>query len=152
MWRGQPAATITATLNSYGRVPWATLTQALHGATTAWADYDGFHIGEAPEIAPPYTHLWAWADAWMLRARIDDGQAIVATLHLADAAPPGITPCTPASTVTVTHLQSRTWLSGEHRIGPIASNVADQPVDLCHIDGAHPVTFVRLAPAQADQS
>lgn len=148
MWQGQPATIIPATFTSYGRVPWAALTQALRGATAAWADYDGFHIGEAPVAAPPYTHVWAWADDWLLRARIDGEQAIVATLHLTGRAPVDIDPGAPASPVKVTRYLSRTWPSDEQRVGPLAEEVTGRLVELYQLDGTHPITFVRPVSAE----
>ncbi|MBT8225759.1 MAG: hypothetical protein HKP61_22375 [Dactylosporangium sp.] len=144
MWEGQPAECTTATLRGYGRVSWADLVAALTGATAAWADYDGFHIGDPPAAAPPYTHLWGWADGWMLRARLDGDHAIVATLHLDNTAPSGITSRTPGERLSVTRTRSRTWPSTEHRVGKLNGEVADRPVVLYQLDGDRPVTFVRV--------
>lgn len=147
MWTGRSSELVTARLRTHGRISWAALAAALTGATTAWADYDGFHLGAAPGAAPPYTHLWGWAEGWLLRARLDSGCAIVATLHLDESAPSGLPPGPRTEAVRATYRQSRTWPAGTPRVGQLEQEVRDQLVDLYQLDGDHPVTFVRISPA-----
>lgn len=132
------------TLHGYGRLPWTDLVSALHGTTTAWADYNGFHIGPAPQQPPPYTHLWAWSKGWLLRARIDGAQAIVAVLQSGVETPAGLTPMM-SQPVRYTPRRAHTWPGGEKRVGPLRAEVADRAVDLYEVDGESPITFVALA-------
>ena len=76
------AATGTAELAGYGRITWDAFRGLLGGAQAAWASYDGFHIGTAPAEPPPYSHLWAWTDQWLHRARIEGDHVIVGALIL----------------------------------------------------------------------
>ncbi|BCB74577.1 hypothetical protein GCM10022251_82270 [Phytohabitans flavus] len=133
----------TATLHGYGRLPWPTLAAALRAVPTAWADYHGFHIGACPDQAPPYTHLWAWTDAWLLRARIDGPSAIVGALEIGPAAPTGLT-ALHAEQVRYVTRTAHTWPAGEKRVGPLPAQVADQQVTLYEVGGPHPITFVRM--------
>ena len=47
----------TRHLESWGEVEWSRLREAAMGMTCAWADYEGFHIGPCPDVAPPYSHI-----------------------------------------------------------------------------------------------
>ncbi|HVB41444.1 MAG TPA: hypothetical protein VNF47_01900, partial [Streptosporangiaceae bacterium] len=131
----------TADLVGYGRLEWSELARILGGAQTAWAGYDGFHIGHAPSAAPPYSHLWAWTDQWLIRARIDGDQAIVGALILA-AAPAGAPARLMTENVRYERATARTWDADEKRVGPMAPAQAGRPVDVFLVSGAHPVTFV----------
>jgi len=132
-----------ADLIGYGRVSWPELARLRGEAESAWADYDGFHIGHPPAKPPPYSHLWAWTGEWLLRARIDGGQAIVGVLALGGA--PGVAP--PHVTTLKVRYQraaAATWPHNEKRVGPIAREIADRPVDTFLISGEQPVTFVAM--------
>ncbi|MDT5024984.1 MAG: hypothetical protein QOE61_1410 [Micromonosporaceae bacterium] len=145
-----------ATLHGYGRIPWTALHRALVAQATdaspvdaAWADYDGFHVGDPPADPPPYTHLWAWTPEWRLRARIDHEHAIVGVLQLGPALPATLHQLRPAtapspSRVMYTKTTGRTWPSDEKRVGPIPPYLADRAVELHQLDGTHPVTFIGL--------
>lgn len=132
-----------ATLHSYGRLPWNVLRAALDGVAVAWADYEGFHIGAAPDTAPPYAHMWGWTTDWLLRARIDGGDTIAGALEIGASASSGLRPL---STEQVSYIlrRSHTWPSSEHRVGRLAPEVADRPVDLYEVGGEFPITFVSL--------
>lgn len=70
-----------------GRQPWATLRQQIPaGAQCAWADIDGFHIGDAPSELAGVTHLWVAADKAGWRLRVDGSTVIGAKLELAEGA------------------------------------------------------------------
>ncbi|GLI00902.1 hypothetical protein [Phytohabitans aurantiacus] len=133
----------SATLHGYGRLPWTDLTAALSGVSTAWADYDGFHIGACPAKAPPYTHLWAWADGWLLRARIDGTCAIAGILETGGSAPAGLIALRSEPVRYLTRA-AHTWPTTEKRVGRLSPEVAGQHVTLYEVDGEHPLTFVRL--------
>lgn len=133
-----------AVLHAYGRLPWTDLLAAVDAAPAAWADYDGFHIGHCPDQPPPYTHLWAWTANWLLRARIDGGQAIVAVLQIGELDLKRLTPRWSQPTgYELRH--SHTWAGTDKRVGRLAPHVADRSVDLYEVGGKSPITFVRLA-------
>lgn len=72
-------------LTGFGRLPWADVKQELSGMCCAWADYDGFHVGEScPDKPPHYTHLWAWNSdhSKLARVRIDGAEGIVGVLSV----------------------------------------------------------------------
>lgn len=87
---------MTWQLNAYGWRPWDEVRSLVGAAMCAWADYTGFHVGECPDEAPPYSHLWAWdgAATRLLRVRIDDAVGVVGILCRdgAAASPSGLTP------------------------------------------------------------
>ena len=154
LWVGAQPVTGVATLHGYGRIAWHEVIAALPGASVAWADYDGFHVGDVPTASPPYSHLWAWTNQWLLRARIEGDHAIVATLRptptgAAITAPVAHWPVLLTEEVRYTHLETRTWPTGEQRVGPLGPDVAARPADLYHLSGEHPVTFIRLRPPTA---
>ncbi|WP_432902537.1 hypothetical protein ACQP1S_02605 [Micromonospora matsumotoense] len=139
------SATASGVLHSHGRIPWQHLAAALAEADgTAWADYDGFHIGAPPASPPPYTHLWAWTTDWLLRARLDDDTAIVGVLHLGSATPRLDPPPIAAEPITYTIHHARTWPAQEKRVGPLDHTVTDRRTDLYQTAGTHPITFVRI--------
>jgi hypothetical protein len=86
--------------------------------TCAWADYTGFHVGTCPENTPPYTHLWAWTPPadFLIRARIDEGEAIIGALAKNPVPslpkPPGCEKLT-----TVREETQHTWSPEDKRIG-----------------------------------
>jgi hypothetical protein len=126
---GLPVTPGTATLIAYGRVAWDHVTLMLSGALAAWADYDGFHIGAAPNSPPPYSHLWAWTTDWLARIRIDDQHAIVGVLALHDQ-PGNAPPEQWRQDVQFHQVQSHTWPQIEKRVGPLRSEVTGRPADL----------------------
>jgi hypothetical protein len=136
----------TATLHGYGRLPWSALVAALAAVPAAWADYHGFHLGQAPSQPPPYTHLWAWTPGWLLRGRIDGAHVIAAVLQMDGTIPSGLTPRSSPQQVSYVHRLSRTWPGAEKRVGPISPDLADRAVHLYEVGGEYPVTFVRLEP------
>jgi hypothetical protein len=138
----QPAAG-TADLIGYGRLTWDQLLATVGSAQAAWADYEGFHINQAPPEPPPYTHLWAWTSQWLIRARIDGDTAVTAALVL--TAPPQAAPAAKLhQQVSYQRAQTETWRQGEQRVGPLESGIAGRPVVLYLIAGTRPITFVSL--------
>jgi hypothetical protein len=136
-----PTADGTAELIGYGRVDWPKLTVMLAGSQTAWADYDGFHIGPLPAAVPPYTHLWAWTRRWLARARIEGDAAIIGVLAF-DGEPQSAPPAQLRETVNFKHARATTWPADEKRVAKQADHVADRPVDVYLIPGEQPITFV----------
>jgi hypothetical protein len=148
VWAGTESVTGTATLCGYGRLAWPDVVAALEGVDVAWADYDGFHVGALPQAPPPYNHLWAWNDDWLVRARVDGAHAIVGelqvnTVPVPDSALRAMRQPRLIETVRYTCRESRTWTPGERRVGPLDPAVKGRLVDLYQVDGARPVTFVR---------
>jgi hypothetical protein len=141
----QPVGTSTAELWGYGQMEWAAFRSLLGDAEAAWADYDGFHVGRAPEAAPPYSHLWAWTTQWLIRARVEGDQVIVGALIL-QAPPPSAPRAALTETVTYERATAQTWTLKESRVGPMPAELAGRPVDVYLIAGERPVTFVALGP------
>ena len=133
----------TASVAGYGRLDWGAFSRMLAGAQTAWAGYDGFHIGDPPAAPPPYSHLWAWTDQWLIRARIEGDQAIVGALILT-AAPADAPPPLATEEVRYERATAETWTANEKRVGPMASGQAERPVEVFLVSGEHPVTFVAM--------
>lgn len=138
-----PVTPGSAPLIAYGRVGWDQVARMLAGAQSAWADYDGFHVGETPASLPPYSHLWAWTEDWLARIRIDGQHAIAGVLALRGepANPP---PEQWRHDVRFHQAQSQTWPPGEKRVGQLRPEVAGQLADLYMVTGEQPVTFVRI--------
>lgn len=69
-------------MHGWGEVTWSKVREVIGNNTCAWADYDGFHIGECPNTIPPYSHLWAWSSdlSCLFRVRIDGERIILGTL------------------------------------------------------------------------
>lgn len=74
--------TVERTLHHWGRVDWDAVRAIIGTVSAAWADYDGFQIGPCPDMAPPYSHLWAWVPdhSVLLRIRIDGADGIASAL------------------------------------------------------------------------
>ncbi len=140
-----PAEPGTATLIAYGRTGWGQVARMLAGATAAWADYDGFHLGAPPGSPPPYSHLWAWTARWLARVRVEGQHAITGVLALGGE-PENGPPEKWRKTVEFRRVPSQTWSQAEKRVGPLAAGVAGQAADLYLIGGEHPVTFVAVPP------
>jgi hypothetical protein len=139
-----PVVAGSAELLGYGRVSWDQLIRLLGGAQAAWADYDGFHIGPPPAGPPPYSHLWAWTDEWLARARIDGDTAIVGVLAIAGKPQDGPT-AKPPETVHFQVVRATTWMQNEKRVGELTADLADRRMDVYLIPGEHPITFVASA-------
>jgi hypothetical protein len=138
-----PVTPGTATLIAYGRVPWDQVVRMLAGAQAAYADYDGFHVGDTPPAPPPYSHLWAWTSDWLARIRIDGQHAIAGVLALRGE--PGNPPPEQwRHDVQFHEVQSQTWPPDEKRVGQLQPEVAGQLADLYLVTGEQPVTFVRI--------
>ena len=133
----------TADLIGYGRLTWDQLLATIAGAQAAWADYEGFHVGAAPQEPPPYSHLWAWTEQWLLRARIDGAGAITGALALT-AEPQAAAEPKLREQVSYQRLSAHTWPADEKRIGPLDPHIAGRPVSLYVVAGPSPVTFAAL--------
>lgn len=141
-----PADGGVADLIGYGRLPWDQLRTLIRDSPAAWADYDGFHISPAPpDDPPPYSHLWAWTNRWLIRARIEGTTAITGALILT-AEPPSGPPAALRKKVTYQLVIAENWASAERRVGPLDPAVAGRRVTLYLISGTHPVTFVAVNP------
>jgi sugar phosphate isomerase/epimerase len=120
---------------------WDQLVHMLGDAPAAFADYDGFHLGQVPDAAPPYTHLWSWTDDWLLRARIDGENVIVGTLALTGE-PEHSEPPIIRENVRYERVTAKTWQQNEKRVGRLHPGITDRPVDVYLIAGERPVTFL----------
>jgi hypothetical protein len=138
-----PVTPGVAPLIAYGRVTWDQITRMLAGAQAAWADYDGFRIGAAPESPPPYSHLWAWTADWLARIRVDGQHAIAGVLALCGY-PGNFPPEQWRQEVQFHQVRSQTWPPAEKRVGPLGPEVAGRLADLYLVLGERPVTFVRI--------
>ncbi len=140
--------TVEATIHGYGWVSWADLHRALlnAGAVASWADYDGFHIGEAPMQAPPYSHLWAWnGNNWALRARIEGDRAVVGLLAIDGPGPDIGKPIGKPQRVTCVVNDVESWPAKEERVSEQHPNVAGQRFRLYQTSSENPLTFVVAA-------
>lgn len=75
-----------------GRLPWPGIRDLCSGMTCAWADYDGFHRQQQPQLpdqAPPYSHVWAWGSDHAVRVRLDQDEGVVGVLTTNPNAWPG---------------------------------------------------------------
>jgi hypothetical protein len=135
------------TLAGHGRIRWDRARTLLAGATCAWADLDGSHLGPAPEDAPVgASHLWAWTDEWCARLRFDDDAVYAGFLHFTDDAAAG-------ETVEVTaRTGMRLWAPGDLQAGPIPPDADTWDWELLEVTGAQPITFVRARPRRSAES
>ena len=141
-----PADGGVADLIGYGRLPWDQLRALIRDSPAAWADYDGFHISPAPpDDPPPYSHLWAWTNRWLIRARIEGTTAITGALILT-AEPADGPPALLREKATYQRVMAESWPSAEQRVGPLDPAVAGRRVTLYLISGTRPVTFVAVNP------
>jgi hypothetical protein len=114
----------TAKLTGTGWVSWGQITQALTGVECVWSDLEGVHAGPVPAAAPAgATHLWGWTPDELHRVRVDDGQAILATLTL--RGDPGQRPSAPAGPhnsrdVRIQASPAATWAEPHVNVGPVA--------------------------------
>jgi hypothetical protein len=71
----------TAWLRSHDAPTWPDVAARLAGATCAWADLDGWHVGTAPDTEPVgTTHIWAWEPSRQLVVRLGGYLPIVVEL------------------------------------------------------------------------
>lgn len=70
-------------MNSWAPLAWEEFLRIVGERTCAWADYDGFHIGECPTSIPVSTHVWAWSGDGneLIRGRIHAGKVMIATIY-----------------------------------------------------------------------
>ncbi|MBO3752846.1 hypothetical protein J5X84_42930 [Streptosporangiaceae bacterium NEAU-GS5] len=122
---------IHATLTGHGRIPWDRARTLLDGFTCAWADLDGFNLGPASQEPPLTTHLWAWRDQVLFRARMDGAECILGRLDLS------------GGDVQVAERHCTTWPHGEGRVS-VADDWRSRPVTLYEVAGQMPLTFARL--------
>jgi hypothetical protein len=76
---------MTWTLLGLGWQPWTRVVELCDGLTCSWGDYTGFHTGDCPPTAPPYSHVWGWSSDRFVRVRVDGDQGIVGLLTRTDA-------------------------------------------------------------------
>ncbi|MFF4128273.1 hypothetical protein ACFYYP_32515 [Microbispora rosea] len=124
-----------AKLAALGRTSWDTALEILTRHACAWADLDGFHLGDAPRAVPLTTHVWAWRDTRLLRLRVDRTECVIGLLDLDPAAD--------GEEVDVTTRHSQTWPLGEGRVG-VADEWRSRSVTLYEVAGLMPLTFARL--------
>jgi hypothetical protein len=133
-----------------GKMTWPqAVTGPLAGATCLWQDLDGLHIEPAPELPPPTSVLWAWADdnSRLARVRLDGGTAFVA-MHQEQRA--GLA----QGNRTLPWSLQDGRIAATHGRGPAPEDsgvgaVYEQIVVDGISDGTGPVTFLRpLRPAQ----
>ena len=75
----------TGTLVGYGEQRWDQVARVLAGMSAVWFGIDGTQFGLVPDKAPiGATHLWAWSDDRLARARIEGEAAIVAVLQIGE--------------------------------------------------------------------
>jgi hypothetical protein len=134
----------TAELAGYGRMTWDAFCGLLGGAQAAWASYDGFHIGSAPAEPPPYSHLWAWTEQWLIRARVEGVQVIAGALILR-ARPAALVPLM-TEEVSYERVTAQTWALGEKRVGQMPPGLAGRQVEMFLVSGERPVVFVAARP------
>ncbi|MFG1859038.1 hypothetical protein ACGFJT_44885 [Actinomadura geliboluensis] len=126
-----------ARLVARGRLSWEQALPHLTGTTCLWSDLDGLHSGLSPAQVPIATHLWAWDEGRLLRARIDGPDCILAELHF--------DPTTMGEPVRFTVRQVPTWPLGEGRVS-VADQWRARSVTLYEVLGLMPLAFARLAP------
>ncbi len=134
-----PAPTLPVTLQRLGELGWSALRELLlaDAATCAWSDYSGFQLAPAlalPDGIPPTTHLWAWGERYVVRARLDVDRALVAAL--AEAGGEG-------EQVQVAVRRGHPWSDADVQIGRADAPLPSAPFELLELTGASPATFVR---------
>lgn len=129
----------TATLRRHGRMSWFSARALLAGTTCAWSDLDGFHLAPAdtlPDSLVGATHLWAWGSDVCYRLRLDDGEALVASLR------PG------AGDTVIAVRRARSWAAADRQVGPLPAEAHDLDLELLEIAGSSPVQFLRIPAAR----
>lgn len=149
---------MTWSLHEHGELEWPEVQGLIAGASCAWADYAGFHVGPCPDSAPPYSHLWAWdADgSRLVRVRVDGSRGVVGVLSRTAATSVG-----DGSQVRTVEVQERPGVpwGNDKRVAAVPEV---REITIFEVQGlpelvgqapAHaviaPVTFVRVLPAQA---
>lgn len=132
---------MNGTLVGLGTVAWTDLIDLTRGMTCAWADYEGFHVGSCPILAPPYTHLWAWSGdgTRTIRVRIDSGQPIVGMLLLGDHDGPIGAPL--VEDVTVREGGLKSWPVNDRSVGEQEPGVLTD-VRIYDVAGTVPLRFI----------
>lgn len=129
------------TLVGLGNVTWQLVHDVCAELTCAWADYGGFHIGECPISAPPYSHLWAWSSDGdtAVRVRIDAGRPIVGLLLVGGQPVPR--DAVLAEDVTIYGGVVRAWPTNDRSIGKQGTGVL---TDMRTLDviGQVPLRFI----------
>lgn len=125
----------------HGWQPWSRVVQHLVGAHCLWLDVDGLQRGAASASFPPGgTHLWAWADRRLFRARLDIGSAVLTELELE--------PITSQDICEVRRWLSPTWPPGEGRIAGASGREAwtgkEAEVFEVRRHGGEPIIFFRF--------
>lgn len=122
-------------LRETGWLSWDEVLRVLDGWTCTWVDLLGPHVEAVPAVAPVATHLWGWAPDGrrLVRARLDEGDAVLAFLEAAgdDIGDP----------VPVRRGRATTWDSGHLDAGTLAGRVWE----VLDVLDDHTTTFVRLA-------
>lgn len=132
-----PRRATAGRLVRHGRLPWPGARALLAGTTCAWSDLDGFHLQPAdrlPEDTPVATHLWAWTTDTCFRLRLDDGHALVASLHLSEGG-------------DHVHVRpARSWGADDRQVGPLPAEAHGLELELLELTGRTPALFVRTVP------
>lgn len=128
-------------LVGWGATGWDELRRACRGMTVAWLDYDGFQVGDLPEMSPPSSHLWAWGDRSdrVMRARADGDEWIVGWLVPGAAHDPRSVLGEP---VEVVQREIILWAAEDGRVTRPAGCDGLSFVAL-EVQTAHPISFIR---------
>lgn len=130
-------------LIGHGLLPWCEVSRLAEPCRAAWADYDGFHVGDLPPICPPYSHIWAWSDQCWLRIRPDgDGGAIVGELRLVDSDDD----LAGGEPVDVHVLPGLLWNPADQRVTPRGDDLTGAELHLIEVPGATAVSFLHEGP------
>jgi hypothetical protein len=133
-----------------GKMAWRqAVAGPLAGATCLWQDLDGLHVEPAPELPPPTSILWAWADdgSRLARVRLDNGIALVAVHHdqSAGQARGGRTLPWSLQDGRIAASQGRGPAPEDGGVGAVYEQIVVDGIS----EGVGPVTFLRLLrPAQ----
>lgn len=122
-------------LQGTGWVTWEEVREIVGDAQCVWSDLEGVHVREVPDVPPLATHLWAWdAQAWY-RVRIDDGEAVVATLRTDQPSPE-------LKAATMREYDASTWAEQHVKTGD------SEGIRWAVAEGGDGAGFVFLSPAE----
>ena len=133
-------------LVGYGEQGWSQVAELLKGMTAVWFGIDGPQTGPVPPAAPiGATHLWAWSEKRLARARIQDGKAIMALLCLSEADVPSSPVCPEKVEYTLID-DASTMDIDDGRIGmnPESHKLVQRTTDVYIVNGATPLEFIKL--------